>query len=173
MIVVFYAALRKIGSEKSCSSRLSSIIPTFDDTIAPHPLRHRPTLQPGVQSADVRAAESLSPEHPHRPSPRRSRHLGRQPDPGWNRQDPDGRLDRPVPSCGRAPPRQSSAAATAERPKAPSISYPTAARCWLTADQAGDEPAMLARQLPGIAVLTGKIRLHPCRHAIERLGSRS
>jgi tetraacyldisaccharide 4'-kinase len=41
----------------------------------------------------------------------------------------------------------------------------------LTADQAGDEPAMLARQLPGIAVLTGKIRLHPCRHAIERLGS--
>lgn len=41
----------------------------------------------------------------------------------------------------------------------------------LTADHAGDEPAMLARQLPGIPVLTGKIRLHPCRHAIERLGS--
>lgn len=41
----------------------------------------------------------------------------------------------------------------------------------LNAEQAGDEPAMLARQLPGIPVLTGKIRLHPCRHAIERLHS--
>jgi len=41
----------------------------------------------------------------------------------------------------------------------------------LTAEQAGDEPVMLARQLPGIPVLTGKIRLHPCRHAIERLHS--
>lgn len=41
----------------------------------------------------------------------------------------------------------------------------------LDADRAGDEPAMLARQLPGVPVLTGRIRLHPCRHAVDRLGS--
>lgn len=39
----------------------------------------------------------------------------------------------------------------------------------LNALQAGDEPFMLARQLPGIPVLTGKKRIHPCRYAIEQL----
>ncbi|KAB2891253.1 MAG: tetraacyldisaccharide 4'-kinase [Desulfobulbaceae bacterium] len=42
---------------------------------------------------------------------------------------------------------------------------------YLNAHQAGDEPYMLACNLRHIPVLTGKIRLHPCRHAIERLGS--
>lgn len=42
---------------------------------------------------------------------------------------------------------------------------------YLNARQAGDEPYMLACNLKHIPVLTGKIRLHPCRHAIERLGS--
>ncbi len=40
---------------------------------------------------------------------------------------------------------------------------------FLTAKEAGDEPYMLARHLPGIPVLTGKKRLHPCRYALERL----
>lgn len=35
--------------------------------------------------------------------------------------------------------------------------------------QAGDEPFMLARHLPGIPVLTGRKRIHPCRYAIDRL----
>ncbi len=39
----------------------------------------------------------------------------------------------------------------------------------LDALQAGDEPAMLAEKLPGVPVLTGRLRLHPCRYAIERL----
>jgi tetraacyldisaccharide 4'-kinase len=39
----------------------------------------------------------------------------------------------------------------------------------MTAYEAGDEPVMLAGNLPGIPVLTGKIRLHPCRYAIEHL----
>jgi|GEM_PF-156417 len=90
---------------------------------------------------------------------------------GGNRQDPDGRLDRPVPSCGRAPPGNHQPRLRRNGQRRRQSRYPTAARLLLTADQAGDEPAMLARQLPGIAVLTGKIRLHPCRHAIERLGS--
>lgn len=39
----------------------------------------------------------------------------------------------------------------------------------LDAQQAGDEPYMLARQLPGIPVLTGKKRVYPCRFAIDQL----
>lgn len=39
----------------------------------------------------------------------------------------------------------------------------------MTAYEAGDEPLMLAEKLPGIPMLTGKIRLHPCRYAIEKL----
>ncbi len=39
----------------------------------------------------------------------------------------------------------------------------------LDAVQAGDEPAMLAEKLPGVPVLTGRLRLHPCRYAIEQL----
>ncbi|MCK5070166.1 MAG: tetraacyldisaccharide 4'-kinase [Desulfocapsa sp.] len=35
---------------------------------------------------------------------------------------------------------------------------------------AGDEPCFLAANLPGIAVLTGIVRVLPCRHAIEKLG---
>lgn len=35
--------------------------------------------------------------------------------------------------------------------------------------QAGDEPFMLARHLPGVPVLTGRKRVHPCRYAIDRL----
>lgn len=35
--------------------------------------------------------------------------------------------------------------------------------------QAGDEPYMLARSLPGVPVLTGKLRLHPGRWAVEQL----
>ena len=33
----------------------------------------------------------------------------------------------------------------------------------------GDEPCMLAKSLPGVAVLTGARRIYPCRHAIEQL----
>jgi len=35
--------------------------------------------------------------------------------------------------------------------------------------QAGDEPYMLAKNLPGIPVLTGKKRCHPCRYALDTL----
>ena len=42
---------------------------------------------------------------------------------------------------------------------------------YLNAHQAGDEPYMLACNLKNIPVLTGKIRIRPCRHAIEALGS--
>jgi tetraacyldisaccharide 4'-kinase len=38
---------------------------------------------------------------------------------------------------------------------------------FLTPDQAGDEPYMLAEALPGVPVLTGTRRFHPCRRAIE------
>jgi tetraacyldisaccharide 4'-kinase len=41
----------------------------------------------------------------------------------------------------------------------------------LDARQAGDEPRLLAESLPGIPVITGKVRSFPCRFAIERLGS--
>lgn len=39
----------------------------------------------------------------------------------------------------------------------------------LTAEDAGDEPFMLAKGLKGIPVITGKSRIHPCRHAVETL----
>ncbi len=42
-------------------------------------------------------------------------------------------------------------------------------KIFLDAQQAGDEPFMLARHLPGIPVVTGKERLHPCRYALEHL----
>ncbi len=42
-------------------------------------------------------------------------------------------------------------------------------KIFLDAQQAGDEPYMLARHLPAIPVLTGKKRLHPCRYALEHL----
>lgn len=35
--------------------------------------------------------------------------------------------------------------------------------------KAGDEPYMLAKHLPGIPVLTGKKRCHPCKYAIDKL----
>ncbi|MBU1567221.1 MAG: tetraacyldisaccharide 4'-kinase [Proteobacteria bacterium] len=38
---------------------------------------------------------------------------------------------------------------------------------YLTPEQAGDEPYMLAEELPGVPVLTGKRRLSPCLLAIE------
>lgn len=36
---------------------------------------------------------------------------------------------------------------------------------------AGDEPNMLARSLPGVPVLTGRRRMLPCRHSIDRFNS--
>lgn len=39
----------------------------------------------------------------------------------------------------------------------------------LSPGQAGDEPYMLARSLPGIPVLTGKRRIRPSRWAVEKL----
>lgn len=39
---------------------------------------------------------------------------------------------------------------------------------FLSPGEAGDEPVMLARSLPGVVVLTGRKRALPCRHAIER-----
>lgn len=44
-------------------------------------------------------------------------------------------------------------------------------RVCLDARSAGDEPHMLACRLAGIPVLTGRKRIHPCRWAIDRLGS--
>lgn len=41
----------------------------------------------------------------------------------------------------------------------------------LTPNSSGDEPYMLAQQLPGVPVLTGKKRYLPCRHAIEKFGA--
>jgi tetraacyldisaccharide 4'-kinase len=40
---------------------------------------------------------------------------------------------------------------------------------FLSPQIAGDEPYMLARSLPGVAVLTGARRIAPCRHAIDKL----
>lgn len=37
----------------------------------------------------------------------------------------------------------------------------------LSPGEAGDEPVMIARALPGIPVLTGKKRIHPCRQAVH------
>jgi tetraacyldisaccharide 4'-kinase len=36
----------------------------------------------------------------------------------------------------------------------------------LSVEAAGDEPVMLAKNLPGIPVITGKSRVYPCQHAI-------
>jgi tetraacyldisaccharide 4'-kinase len=41
---------------------------------------------------------------------------------------------------------------------------------FLDAAQAGDEPRLMAETLPGIPVLTGIVRVLPCRHAIRALG---
>ncbi len=41
---------------------------------------------------------------------------------------------------------------------------------YLQADEAGDEPRLLAELLPGVPVLTGIVRTLPCRHAIQELG---
>jgi len=41
---------------------------------------------------------------------------------------------------------------------------------YLDAKQAGDEPRLLAETLPGIPVLTGIVRVLPCRHAIHAMG---
>ncbi|MBU0944504.1 MAG: tetraacyldisaccharide 4'-kinase [Proteobacteria bacterium] len=41
---------------------------------------------------------------------------------------------------------------------------------FLDAAAAGDEPCFLAKALPGIPVLTGIVRVLPCRHAIDQLG---
>ncbi len=38
---------------------------------------------------------------------------------------------------------------------------------FLTPEQAGDEPYMLAEAVPGVPVLTGTRRIHPCRRAVE------
>jgi tetraacyldisaccharide 4'-kinase len=40
----------------------------------------------------------------------------------------------------------------------------------MDAGTAGDEPYMLACRLENIPVLTGRTRLHPCRHAIDQFG---
>lgn len=41
---------------------------------------------------------------------------------------------------------------------------------FLTAAEAGDEPRFLAERLPGIQILTGVVRILPCRHAVEKAG---
>jgi len=41
---------------------------------------------------------------------------------------------------------------------------------FLDAETAGDEPCFLAKSLPGVPVLTGIVRVLPCRHAIEKFG---
>ena len=41
---------------------------------------------------------------------------------------------------------------------------------FLDAEAAGDEPCFLAKKLPGIPVLTGIVRILPCRHAAKQLG---
>ena len=40
----------------------------------------------------------------------------------------------------------------------------------MTPKEAGDEPCFLAATLPGVPILTGIVRILPCRHAIEELG---
>ena len=42
---------------------------------------------------------------------------------------------------------------------------------FLDSRQAGDEPRLLAESLPGIPVLTGTVRVLPCRFAVQYLGS--
>jgi len=42
---------------------------------------------------------------------------------------------------------------------------------FLDAVQVGDEPRMLAENLPGVPVLTGVVRKLPARHAVEELGA--
>lgn len=42
---------------------------------------------------------------------------------------------------------------------------------FLSAEEAGDEPRLMAETLPGIPVLTGIVRALPCRHAIHTFGS--
>jgi len=41
---------------------------------------------------------------------------------------------------------------------------------FLDAKAAGDEPCFLATSLPGVPVLTGIVRVLPCRHAIDEFG---
>ncbi|MBU1231269.1 MAG: tetraacyldisaccharide 4'-kinase [Proteobacteria bacterium] len=41
---------------------------------------------------------------------------------------------------------------------------------FLDASAAGDEPCFLAKSLPGVPVLTGIVKILPCRHAIDKLG---
>jgi tetraacyldisaccharide 4'-kinase len=41
----------------------------------------------------------------------------------------------------------------------------------LDARQAGDEPRLLAESLPGIPVVTGRLRMYPCLYAIENFGA--
>ncbi len=43
-------------------------------------------------------------------------------------------------------------------------------RIFMDARVAGDEPCFLAKNLPGVAVLTGVVRILPCRYAVEKLG---
>ncbi|MEN8199830.1 MAG: tetraacyldisaccharide 4'-kinase [Thermodesulfobacteriota bacterium] len=40
----------------------------------------------------------------------------------------------------------------------------------MNAKDAGDEPRLLAESLPGIPVLTGIVRILPCRHGVQELG---
>ncbi len=42
---------------------------------------------------------------------------------------------------------------------------------FLDAATAGDEPRLLAEKCPGVPVLTGIVRVLPCRHAVETFGS--
>ncbi len=44
---------------------------------------------------------------------------------------------------------------------------------FLSAEDCGDEPRLMAEKLPGIPVLTGKKRKYPCRYAIDKLGCNS
>lgn len=41
----------------------------------------------------------------------------------------------------------------------------------LTADVCGDEPRMIAENIPSLRVVTGKKRVHPCRYAEQTLGA--
>lgn len=40
-----------------------------------------------------------------------------------------------------------------------------------SAERSGDEPALIARKLPGVPVIIGKKRVHAGRHAVERFGA--
>lgn len=37
----------------------------------------------------------------------------------------------------------------------------------MNAEQSGDEPRLIAETVPGLVVITGKKRIHPCSHAIQ------